>query len=281
MTTKNVLGPWFRLRAIACCMAVFALALFSTESVAARSGNWPTMRPKVTGPLDFHKKQCLRFYSGGSGQRFCGFLFTWDGFGLEEINPLQDYGVVWLQNLVQPAPGFCVFDVRLWVNLSSEHGILEHAPDAPIATRKPRAMRTRLVTDADGWALEGSTLTSKQKWTLFPDGLNEPREESGPFGTRVFEWKWTGWVDREMHFAAGLTFNWGVATGLVNELLTGRPPAEQVGATSAAAFQDCRLDPPEVSPLDGFGRSMSMDGLQVSEVEIHFDDDYLPEAEAR
>lgn len=234
--------------------SLLILALMPVSPSDATRSKWPDEKPTVTGPVEYFDRFCLKFYRAGSGQKACGFWYNWPL--PSEINPIQDFGTIWIQNLVEPAPGMCVFEVRIRLSLPSDYAIPEgeYAPSERTATKKPRQMVTEFVTDAGGWTLLSTPATFKNKseWTLFPDALEEPREREGPFGSRIFEWKWTGKQDGPMRFATGVTYNWNVATGLLIELVFGIPPVQFATPTSMALFQDCSLPPPEGSPFDGF-----------------------------
>ncbi|MGH2746382.1 MAG: hypothetical protein ACRDKB_00450 [Actinomycetota bacterium] len=160
--------------------------------------------PVVRGPLRFETEACQRKRKVVNGRvaavaRSCLRFYSFDP-GLE-TDARRDYGVAWLQTVVNPKPGWCARAVRS--DLLIPDGVRLHArAPANMRTNKPERRVARLRVDARGSAEEIAGV--RQPFRLHPRRLTRSERNEGA----VYSTNWVGGTGRKVAVPSGLELSW-------------------------------------------------------------------------
>jgi hypothetical protein len=167
----------------------------------------PEKGPKTEGPVALDDVTCnmrpVRSDDGillGNGE-ICIYLYSFDN--LSELDPLRDYGAVWLQARFVPADGWCATAVKSELEMSG--GTLEHIARAP---SKPGKTTTKLALTARGNALEDALIS--QAWTAGPGAASN----AAPAGELpAMSAAWQGKSAKPVSLVGGLAYSYEALQG--------------------------------------------------------------------
>lgn len=188
---------------------LLASALLSSSAVAAQLD--ARDEPSVSGPLSVGKQDCERDAERRGSRvvlrvRLCYDLFLLDPAA--EGDSQRDYGALWLQTNLDPAPGWCVTEARTSALVDPTAALTGSAPN----TKQPgtrKRVASRLKVDAGGQATETAAIT--QRFNLYPRVLRAITSETA--NGRRFTARWRGSSGKELAFAAGIEVAWAQGEG--------------------------------------------------------------------
>lgn len=118
----------------------------------------------------------------------------------------NDYGIVWLQTMVDSRNGWCATRVDSDTIVPIEGEPLQRAPSSDIKITKAHRVRIKLRTDAGG---HGDQTASLSKGVLLRPRRVAPSVTEQQ-SNRVFRIRWTGRSARRMNFASGVEIRWDI-----------------------------------------------------------------------
>lgn len=232
-------------------IAVLVLAcVWLPASAPASSKQYnPTSGPKVTGPVEVVRHDCLR--NNPRLQRFVGSselcLWNHEYDSLSEANPQTDYGIVWLQFLITPPDDRCVEGLDVWIRVSEGMGLIDPAPSKAVKVNGTKRYRTKLASDADGNALPGEIATVSNSFPLRPKGISKPEvrpASQNPYfpapGQNEMVWRWSPGnkpTRQPVAIVVGVTVSWGIVLNLITG--GGQSPMERLNAGAFVTASEC------------------------------------------
>ncbi len=161
--------------------------------------------PDVSGPMHAGDAQCGGGPLTHEGRllarvRTCIWFIPFDE--LSETDLTRSYGVLWVQNTVDPVGGWCATRVPTEIKISKDAERHARTPSSRVKTRRPRPVTTSLTVDADGHAVENGRV--KQSYRLYRRGLTPSLAEDG----RIVRSTWKGKESDKLFFAAGAEVSW-------------------------------------------------------------------------
>ncbi len=164
-----------------------------------------TDEPKTSGPVSEAGSSCSGDRLEHEGETIarvesCIWVYRFDE--TMETDLTKTYGAVWVQNTVDPMNGWCATYIPTEITIPK--GTYRHAraPRDAIKVARRKRVKTKLVVDAAGQALEPARISNG--YTLFPRRLKTGSSDGGRT-TRV---TWSGKQSRTLAFAGGLEASW-------------------------------------------------------------------------
>jgi len=216
---NNVTNPTFRNlgRRVAAILAVTGMLLGVHSPAQARAA------PKQTGPINFDERQCARdtFRVRVKGRlevvaktETCLLLYTYDP--LAEDNEQRDFGVAWVQARIEPRGAWCATKVWSDLGVSEDTRIHKVTPGRDLSMKKPRKIRVKLSSTANGFGEENATLSEITKF--HPRKVRHSRSTVGT--SRIFTQRWTGQRGGVINLTSGAEISWDVRD-LPNSIASG------------------------------------------------------------
>jgi hypothetical protein len=182
-------------------------------------------KPNASGPLSFEGRRCEQkkeiFTNPKTGDsetvavaEACVLLYAYDPAAEDDLE--HDYGITWLQTTVDARNGWCAIKVRSDLTITDDAKLFQHDPKKAFERRRPRRIRVKVSTDAQGHGSDVGRL--QQSFTMRPRRLR-------PFlikraSANLFRLRWTGRTERKLAFVSGVEIAWD-ADDAVNAMTSG------------------------------------------------------------
>jgi hypothetical protein len=155
------------------------IALVLLAAALSSGAGTAVAAPTTSGPLVGRSVAC----EGGAPSPgwFCS---SWYELLPAETNATEDYSVYWVELGVEPSPGRCVRSVSFAAEFPSTARVVSVAPARDQRFRRPRAVTTELVVDAEGGAPVPGHIEEEACM-----GAGRTKVSWGP---RRYSYSWTG-----------------------------------------------------------------------------------------